>query len=77
MRTHDVEVSTIAICAQCGEEIPPELERAFLLGPDEVLCYECAVARGAVYDDVNEAWLVAPDSSEVHVITDESAPLSR
>jgi hypothetical protein len=74
---HDAEANAIAICSQCSEEISPELERAFLLGPDEILCYECAVARGAIYDDVNETWVVAPDSSEVHVIADASAPLSR
>ncbi len=74
MRVHDPEASTVAICSQCGDEISPELERGFLVGPDEILCFECAVARGAVYDEVSEAWVVAPDSTEVHVVSEETAP---
>lgn len=64
--------NAITVCSQCGEETPPEISRTFLVGPDEILCYECALGRGAIYDEVSETWVVAPDSSTVRVIPEDA-----
>jgi hypothetical protein len=47
-------------CLQCGAELWPEVDRAFPVGPDAYLCFECAERRGGVYDADEDRWVVAP-----------------
>src|SRR5690606_18079469 len=58
-----------AVCALCREEFQPELERGFTYGPDgEVLCFECAMARGGVYDETHDRWLEPPNVSDLPLV---------
>ncbi len=50
-----------SVCAQCGEELWPELERAFTFGDDQVLCFECAIARGGIYNERKDRWMKPPN----------------
>ena len=60
-------------CADCGcpvDATNPE-ERVFAVTPELVLCYECAVRRGGVYDDEEDKWRVAP---RLEQLPEERAP---
>jgi hypothetical protein len=59
------------VCADCGAEIWPVDARAFAVGPDVYLCFECAERRGGVYDADKDRWTVPPDASR---IADERRP---
>jgi hypothetical protein len=49
------------VCASCGVRVAPESEGAFGFGTGNVLCAECAGARGGRYDARRDVWDVAPD----------------
>jgi hypothetical protein len=48
-------------CAQCGASVLSESERAFEFGDENLLCWECATARGGRYDEAADAWEPTPD----------------
>ena len=52
-----------AVCALCGAPVESDTEGAFGFGTENVLCAECAVARGGRYDVERDVWEVAPDLS--------------
>lgn len=58
-------------CVDCGEELWPDVGRAFACGPDTYLCFECAERRGGVYEADEDRWTVPPDVSE---LPDERRP---
>lgn len=68
------ETDTSAVCAQCGAEFSPELERGYVFGDedDQVLCYACALARSGVHDEVHDRWVKPPDLSGLRVNTGET-----
>jgi hypothetical protein len=65
-----------SICSQCGEEFWPELERGFVLVEEVVLCFECALARGGIYEEREDRWVKPPDLTGLRVIPDEAPRFS-
>ena len=61
----------VSRCAACGDEIWPDVERAFAYAPDAYLCFACAELRGGVYDSDEDRWTSAPDVSD---LADERRP---
>jgi hypothetical protein len=57
---HRSEERNLARCAECNAEIDPGRERGFGLGGGGALCFECAVRRGGVYDEVHDRWAEEP-----------------
>jgi hypothetical protein len=57
---NSLELTEPANCCECGEPIEGEIDRAFAVSDDEVLCFECAVLRGGVYDALQERWTAPP-----------------
>lgn len=51
-------------CIDCGATISPEVDRAYAITSEAFLCYDCAVRRGGVYDDLDDRWTTAPDVSD-------------
>lgn len=47
-------------CADCSDELDPAMNRGFSIGPDAVLCFRCAVARGGSWDESQERWTIEP-----------------
>ncbi|MCA9594901.1 MAG: hypothetical protein KC776_16385 [Myxococcales bacterium] len=47
-------------CISCGAELDVSTGRPFVFG-EELLCYDCAIARGGAYDHTHETWTKAPD----------------
>jgi hypothetical protein len=64
---HRTEEACIETCVSCGAEVWPERDRGYFIGPDDVLCFECAVAKGGVFDEVQERWTVEPTLTGVAV----------
>jgi hypothetical protein len=48
-------------CAACGASVTAGPERGFAFGSGNMLCWQCATARGGRYDADREAWDRAPD----------------
>ena len=57
---HSQEWHGLVDCCGCGSTVAPESDRAFAVDDDVFLCFECAIARGGVYDAEEERWSVAP-----------------
>lgn len=55
----------LARCADCSEELDPALDRAFAIGPESVLCFRCAVARGGSWDEAQERWTIEPEFGDL------------
>jgi len=55
------ELSDLARCASCGDEITPGIDRGFAASGDRVLCYDCAERRGGVWDETRGIWTREPD----------------
>jgi hypothetical protein len=49
-----------AVCAVCGADVS-DAENPFVFGTENVLCSECALARGGRYDVERDVWETAPD----------------
>ncbi len=47
-------------CEECGGTVSPAGDRVFALGCEAVLCMECTLRRGGVYDETDDRWTVAP-----------------
>lgn len=58
------EIADLLVCRGCGAEIS-SLDRSFVFGEDEALCYACAVDRGGVYDERLDAWEQAPSVTDL------------
>jgi len=52
-------------CADCGDELDPDLGRGYALGPDAVLCFRCAVARGGSWDETHARWVIEPETGDL------------
>ena len=55
------ERSEARSCAACGAALEGDAGRAFEFGDENLLCFECAVARGGRYHESRDAWEPAPD----------------
>jgi len=60
---NESEWKGVTTCIACGAEVSPEVDRAFACSSDNYLCFECAEARGGVYDADEDRWIAAPDTS--------------
>ncbi len=49
-----------SICTGCGRPVVGGLQRAYGFGDDQLLCWDCAVARGGSFDAGEDRWAVAP-----------------
>ena len=49
------------VCAACGNAVISDAERTFEFGDENILCWECATARGGRYDEQRDAWERPPD----------------
>lgn len=50
-------------CAVCGRAVASDAERSFGFGAGNVLCWDCAEARGGRYDALRDTWETPPDLS--------------
>lgn len=66
---HRSEASELAVCIECGGEIWPERDRAYLITDDDVLCFGCALKRGGAYDERKDRWTAPPDLTGLKVET--------
>ena len=55
----------VARCADCGDELDPDMDRGYALGPDAVLCFRCASQRGGTWDESQERWVIEPDVADL------------
>ncbi len=62
---HRSEAEELLFCISCGAEVSASRERAFPVGEDDVLCFECAAARGGVYDERTDRWTEPADVGDV------------
>jgi hypothetical protein len=60
---HEQEWNELQSCVDCGANIEPGSDRAYVLSEELCLCFACAVRRGGKYDALHETWSVAPDVS--------------
>ncbi|HEY8427252.1 MAG TPA: hypothetical protein VIL20_02715 [Sandaracinaceae bacterium] len=65
---HRSEALEYEICASCGAEVR-SAERAFAF-ESSVLCYECAISRGGIYDELHDRWTRAPDLEGLDITPD-------
>ena len=49
-----------AVCVLCGAQVSAA-ENPFVFGTENVLCSECALARGGRYDAARDVWETEPD----------------
>ncbi len=64
---HRTEEQFLVICEACGAEVDADMDRVFPCDTETFLCFECAVARGGVFDEGTSRWVVSPEALEVAV----------
>jgi hypothetical protein len=47
-------------CLECGAMVAPAVDRVFPVGCEEIICMECALRRGGVYDENEDRWETEP-----------------
>lgn len=52
-------------CWSCRRRIDVDAEVTYALGEDDVLCFECALDRGARYDVDEDRWIEEPRVDDV------------
>jgi hypothetical protein len=57
---HREEAEQLLPCASCGALISSGTDRGYLFGSQQIVCFECAVSRGGIYDASKDRWTVAP-----------------
>ncbi len=55
----ELEEIDLVRCADCGEELSAE-SRGYVVGPDTVICMDCARRRGGEYDEETDRWSAEP-----------------
>jgi len=65
-----------AVCALCGAQVS-DAESPFVFGTENVLCPECALARGGRYDPERDVWEAAPDLTDLPDEAYGAAPRER
>lgn len=60
---HRSEAEDLVECLQCGAEVALGADRVFAVTDDDALCFECAIARGGIYEEHHDVWTKAPDLS--------------
>lgn len=57
-------------CIECSEHVSAPLARAFWIGIEGVLCHQCALTRGGVYDEPHRRWATAPRVDDLLALTE-------
>ena len=65
---HRSEISQLYMCASCSAQVSPR-DRTYAFGEDDLLCFECAVARSGVYDEAHDRWSVVPYVADLLLVT--------
>ena len=47
-------------CLECGASVAPAVDRVFPVGCEDVICMECALKRGGIYDENEDRWETEP-----------------
>ena len=63
---HRSETDDEVLCVSCGTVVTPE-ERIFAINDDDVLCFDCAMARSGSYDEQKDLWLRQPSLDGLHL----------
>jgi hypothetical protein len=58
---HQTESNELTACVECRAEVSPGPDRAYVYSDELVLCFDCAVKRGATWDAKHERWDGKPD----------------
>jgi hypothetical protein len=64
---HRDEADQLDSCAECGAQIRPNTDRGYSGSGGVVLCFDCAVARGGVFDADEDRWSAAPSVGDLAV----------
>jgi hypothetical protein len=59
-RVKHCELGERVDCALCGSEVTLGRDRGYAFAENAVLCFECAVCRGGVFDDAACSWQKVP-----------------
>lgn len=70
---HEEELDRVGECADCRTLLGSDRTPHFDFAENGVLCFECALRRGAAYDGEKDTWTRWPDLSG---IPDAHPPLS-
>jgi hypothetical protein len=62
---HREEFEQQTECAGCGTAISTSADRGYTYGSQSVLCFECALARGGIYDADQDRWVIAPEVADL------------
>ena len=62
---HEEELQDLSQCEDCRVETSATLYRGYVFSDAGVLCFECAIRRGGVYDGAKERWTRAPDIADL------------
>lgn len=49
------------VCSLCGARVAAGIDCGFAFGAENVLCFECAAARGGRFDAARDVWDPPPD----------------
>lgn len=55
------ELDELDECVDCGATVDVETDPSFPFGSRGVLCLECAIRRGGIYDADEDRWTSPPD----------------
>jgi hypothetical protein len=61
---HQTETQELLVCRACGAEVSL-LDRTYVLGDNDALCFSCATERGGVYDERYDQWERAPSVTDL------------
>jgi len=56
MTEEDFDSIAVECCLDCGAEVVAYAARAFAIGSRGALCFDCAVRRGGLYDEITDRW---------------------
>lgn len=71
---HREEWDEISECVGCGAPVDVSRERGYRTSDGQALCWSCAVARGARFDEEEDRWQIEPDLSGILPRTDHEIP---
>ena len=52
-------------CLDCGASVAPAVDRVFPVGCEDVICMECALKRGGIYDEGEDRWETEPQIDDL------------
>jgi hypothetical protein len=67
----EAELEELESCYDCRAVLSRSGEASYLVNDDLVLCFECAVRRGGLYDSRHDDWTVPPNVAD---LPDERRP---